>query len=95
MLFVEVCIGSACHIKGAPQIVQAFEEAIKDNRLEDEIVLTGCVCSGRCSKVGVTVKVGDKVYTGITPEGFDRFWKENVLTALKAEDSGIKQAPSA
>ena len=57
--------------------------------------MTGCFCSGRCSKVGVTVKVGDKVYTGITPQGFDRFWKENILTALKAEDSGMKQEPSA
>ena len=95
MLFVEVTSTANANFKGAPQIVQAFEEAIKDNRLEDEIVLTGCFCSGRCSKVGVTVKVGDKVYTGITPEGFDRFWKENILKALKAEDSGIKQATSA
>ncbi len=86
MLFVEVCIGSACHIKGAPQIVQAFQEAVRKNRLEDRIVLTGCFCSGRCNKAGVTVKVGDEVYTGITPEGFDRFWTENVLATLKAEE---------
>lgn len=83
MVFVEICVGSSCHIKGSPRIVELFNEKIKNSRLEDEIVLTGAFCSGRCNREGVTVTVGDDVYTGITPEGFGEFWEKKVLPAVE------------
>ena len=41
MIFVEVCVGSSCHIKGAPEIVELMQKYIADAKLEDEIVLSG------------------------------------------------------
>ena len=61
MIFIEVCVGSSCYLKGAPRIVDLLQEKIKENRLEDEIVLTGAFCSGRCNRVGVTITVDDVV----------------------------------
>ena len=84
MIIVEVCVGSSCHLKGAPEIVQLMRDAIAREHLEEEIILTGSFCTGRCNRVGVTVTVGDNVYTGITPEGFDTFWKETILPAVEA-----------
>lgn len=83
MIFVEICVGSSCHIKGAPEIVDLMQKYIADAHLEDEIVLSGSFCSGRCNREGVTVTVGDTVYTGITAEGFRDFWTDNVLPAVE------------
>ncbi len=87
MLFVEICVGSSCHLKGAPRIVEMLQEKIEKNKLEDEIILTGAFCSGRCNRVGVTISVGDEVYTGITPESLGEFWEKTIFPAvLKARE---------
>ena len=86
MIYVEVCVGSSCHLKGAPEIVEKLQKKIADNKLEDDIILTGSFCTGRCNRVGVTITVGDDIYTGITPEGFDKFWDETIIPALRKSE---------
>lgn len=83
MIIVQVCVGSSCYLKGSSRIVELFKEKIEQNRLEDEIVLTGAFCSGRCNRIGVTVTVDDDVYTGVTAEGFEKFWEGTVLPAVE------------
>lgn len=85
MIFIEVCVGSSCHLKGAPEIVEKLQKKIADGRLGDDIVLSGSFCTGRCNRVGVTVTVGDKVFTGITPDTFENFWNTEIAAALKAD----------
>ena len=84
MTYVEVCVGSSCHLKGAPDIVELLQKSIEENGLGDEIVLTGSFCTGKCNRVGVTVTVGDQVYTGITKDGFRDFWNDTILPAVRA-----------
>lgn len=84
MTYVEVCVGSSCHLKGAPEIVELLQKYIADAHLEDDIILTGSFCTGRCNRVGVTVMVGDQVYTGITKDGFRDFWNDTILPAVRA-----------
>ena len=84
MTYVEVFVGSSCHLKGAPEIVELLQKYIADAHLEDDIILTGSFCTGRCNRVGVTVTVGDQVYTGITKDGFRDFWNDTVLPAVRA-----------
>ncbi len=83
MLFVEVCVGSSCHLKGAPEIVELLQKNIAENHLEDDIVLAGSFCAGKCNRVGVTITVGDTIYTGITKDGFKDFWRDTILPALE------------
>ena len=85
MLFVEVCVGSSCHLKGAPEIVELLQKNIAENHLEDDIVLAGSFCAGKCNRVGVTVTIDDDTYTGITPEDFDVFFRDKVLEQLKSK----------
>lgn len=86
MITIQICIGSSCHLKGAPEIVRLLQKYIKDNSCEDRIALTGTLCAGRCNRDGVTVTVGDDVYTGVTPEGFDSFWNDKIVPAMKADE---------
>ena len=85
MLFVQVCVGSSCHIKGSAEIVELFESAVKDNHLEDEVVLSGSFCIGKCNRVGVTVQVDDDVHVGVTKENFREFFKKNILDVIENE----------
>lgn len=87
MVIVQVCVGSSCYLKGAPEIVEMLEKKIADLNLSDKIVPVGSFCSGKCNRVGVTVTVNDDIYTGITPVGFDRFWEETIMPAVKADEN--------
>ncbi len=85
MTIVQVCVGSSCHIKGAPEIVEALKESIHKYGLEDEVVLTGSFCLGKCNRTGVTVTVNDEVYTGITATNFKEFFTEKILKSTEAK----------
>lgn len=82
MIFIEVCVGSSCHLKGAPRIVEMLQEKIQNGGLEDDIMLTGAFCSGKCNRVGVTITVADQVYTGVTPESFGEFFEKTIMPAV-------------
>lgn len=85
MMIIQICIGSSCHLKGSPEIVELLQKAIEEHNLEDEITLAGSFCIGKCNRIGVTVQVDDDVYTGITKENFKEFFTENVLSKIQKE----------
>ena len=78
-MIIQICVGSSCHLKGSPEIVELFQKAVEQNHLEDEITLAGSLCIGKCNRVGVTVQVDDEVHIGITKENFKEFFQENIL----------------
>ena len=82
-MVIQICVGSSCHIKGSPEIVELLQNAVAEYHLEDEITLAGSFCIGKCNRVGVTVQVDDEVHTGVTKEGFKEFFQEQVLAKLK------------
>ena len=85
MLNVQICVGSSCHLKGSREIVELMQNEVEKCGLENEIELSGSFCTGRCNRVGVTITVNDKVFTGITVENFREFWNENILKALDSK----------
>ena len=87
MLIVQICVGSSCHLKGSPEIVALFESAIAEYHLEDDVVLTGSFCIGKCNRVGVTVQINDDIHVGVTPDNFDEFFNEHILDPIKKERS--------
>ena len=85
MLIVQVCVGSSCHLKGSETIVNLLEAAISEHHIEDEVVLTGSFCIGKCNRSGVTVQVNDDIHVGVTTENFRDFFKENILNHINNE----------
>jgi NADH:ubiquinone oxidoreductase subunit E len=85
MLVVQICVGSSCHLKGSQEIVELMQKAIEEYHLEDEIVLSGSFCTGKCNRVGVTVQVDDEVCVGVTRENFNDFFKEHILNVIAKE----------
>ena len=66
MLIVQICVGSSCHLKGSADIVELFEKSIEEYGLQDEIVLVGSFCIGKCNRTGVTIQVNDDIHVGVT-----------------------------
>ncbi len=79
-MVIQICVGSSCHLKGSPEIVELLQKAVAENHLEDEITLAGSFCIGKCNRVGVTIQIDDDIHTGITKENFKEFFQENVLS---------------
>ncbi len=78
-----ICVGSSCHLKGAPELVELFQKAIEENHLESLVTLSGSFCTGQCNRVGVTVTVDDEVFPGITKESFKDFFNDKILGKIK------------
>lgn len=84
-MIVQICVGSSCHLKGSEKLVELFQKAIAENKLDDEVTLAGSFCTGKCNRVGVTVTVDDDVFTGVTPENFSGFFNDKVLNKINEE----------
>ncbi|MBE6574278.1 MAG: (2Fe-2S) ferredoxin domain-containing protein [Ruminococcaceae bacterium] len=78
-MIIQICVGSSCHLKGSPEIVELFQKAIEQYRLEDEITLAGSFCMGKCNRIGVSVSIDDEIHTGVTKENFKELFEKNVL----------------
>ena len=84
-MLIQVCVGSSCHLKGSPEIVELLQKAVSDYHLEDEVTLAGSFCIGKCNRIGVTIQIDDDIHTGITKECFKEFFEENVLNKIHSE----------
>ena len=84
-MLIQVCVGSSCHLKGSPEIVELLQKAVEEYHLEDEVTLAGSFCIGKCNRIGVTIQIDDDNHTGVTKESFKEFFEENVLKKIRNE----------
>lgn len=82
-MVIQICVGSSCHLKGAPEIVELLTKEVETRNLGDRITLAGSFCVGKCNRTGVTVRVDDETYTGITRENFKEFFETKVLDLIE------------
>ena len=58
MIDLMVCVGSACHIRGAYNVITRFQQLIERHRVAAEVTVKAALCLGACS-AKVSVRVGD------------------------------------
>ncbi len=78
MIEVSVCIGSSCHLKGAYNVIQIFQQAIEDHQLHERVALKATFCMKQCRNKGVMVQVGSEKHS-VTPEMARRFFADSIL----------------
>ena len=61
MVIVQICVGSSCHLKGSEEIVEMFQKKLEETNLEDEVILTGSFCIGKCNRHGVILSLPQEV----------------------------------
>lgn len=80
MIEINVCVGSACHLKGSYDVIDNFKNCIEENKLEDKVILKAAFCLGNCTHA-VSVKVNDKIYS-VSPETTKEFFDTNILGSI-------------
>ncbi len=79
---VTICVGSSCHLRGAPEIIQRYSALIKERGLEKRLVLKGSFCMGKCAE-GVSVKVGEEIFSAATLEEGVRLFEERIMPLVE------------
>jgi len=68
---INVCMGTACYVRGAEAVLEAFEKELNIKRQETTsdglFTLDSIRCIGTCG-LAPAVMVGEKVYGRVTPE---------------------------
>ena len=82
MLIIQVCVGSSCFLRGSKKIIAEAGRLISELQLEDKILLKGCFCHNKCTG-GVTVMIGEKLFTGVTPEDIRELFEQEILPTVE------------
>ena len=78
---VTICIGSFCHVKGAPQIIAELQRLVEESGLKEHVELAGKFCMKRCqagNAQGVNIDV-DGVPYDLKPQDVERFFQTEIL----------------
>jgi len=76
---VTVCVGSSCHIKGARQVIERFNELTKTYSLSDRIELKGSFCMERCGE-GLNWQIDEEPLTSASVEEAVETFKRRFVT---------------
>lgn len=79
-MVIQVCIGSACHLKGSYEVIQTLKGLISTQGLEKKVTLQSSFCLGICGK-SVSIKVDDQVLS-LKPDEVVDFFEKNVLEVI-------------
>jgi len=80
MIVISVCIGSACHVKGAHEVIKGLERLIEEKKMKDIIELRGAFCIGKCTKaVSVRVNNEEEVFS-VNLSNLERFFYDQVIS---------------
>ncbi len=86
MTELSVCIGSACHLKGAYNVISTFQHLIEEQGLHDRIAFSSSFCMKQCHKPGVAVSLNG-VKSVIAAEQARGFFQQQVLSAVQNDQS--------
>ena len=80
MMTINICIGSACLLKGSYNVVSELQEMIEENKLGDKVELTGVFCLGHCTDA-VSVQIGEEIFS-VNTDNVGEFFKNQVLAKV-------------
>ena len=82
MVELNVCIGTACHLRGSYNVLQAFQQQIEQLQLHDKIDFKTSFCMRMCQQEGVAVSVNGQSYS-VPADRAREFFRTTVLPLTK------------
>lgn len=81
LVTIEVCVGSACHLKGSYNVINKFQSLVKENKLENKVQIKAVFCMGNCTKP-VSVRLqGGEIFSA-NMDNIEEFFKNNVMSRI-------------
>jgi NADH:ubiquinone oxidoreductase subunit E len=77
-----VCVGSACHLRGAHQVLEECTRLIREFDLESSLQLRAGFCQGRCTD-GVNLLIDGESIGGVFPGNVHEIFNSVILPLLK------------
>ena len=81
MVTVEVCIGSACYVKGSNEVATILQELIKEKGWEDPVNVKGAFCMQVCTQ-GLGLRVNGKQLLGVGLHNVREVLEREITAAL-------------
>jgi len=78
MLLITICVGSSCSLRGSDELASELFRLIEKEKLEGLVDIIGAFCMDACSK-GVSVRVGDREFSGIQPRDAEEFFYKEII----------------
>lgn len=75
---LKVCIGSACHIKGSYNVINAFQQLIEEYQMYNKVELKAVFCLGHCTKA-VSVQIDESEIYSVSGTSARQFFEAEVL----------------
>ena len=80
-MVIQVCVGSACHLKGAYNVINTLQNLINEYSLQEKVTLKAAFCLGQCTSA-VSVQIDDSQVISVADSGVEQFFNEFVLGRL-------------
>jgi NADH:ubiquinone oxidoreductase subunit E len=82
MVNVEICIGSACYVKGSNQVVEIMKDIIAENHWEDKVSMKGSFCMKACQRhIGLGIRINGRQLENVTLQNC----RERLTSEIQAE----------
>ncbi len=78
MRMIEVCIGSACHLKGSRKVIECFKSLISENSLAETVDLKSAFCLGVCGS-DVSVRIDGGAVESVSPETSEQYFRDKIM----------------
>jgi len=76
---IRICLGTACHLRGSPAVLERFEEILGikpgETTPDGRFTLETVNCLGACALAPVVV-IGEETYGQMTPEKVEKLLRE-------------------
>ncbi len=82
MKTITICVGSSCHIKGAREVINHFNELVKEHGLESKVELKGSFCMERCGE-GINWQIDEEQLTSLDVEDAVNTFKKIILKPIQ------------
>lgn len=81
MITINICVGSACHLKGSYKVINNLQRLIEENNMENKVEIKAAFCLGECTKA-VSVRVDEGPVVSVSADTTGEFFNEYVVGRL-------------
>jgi NADH:ubiquinone oxidoreductase subunit E len=81
MLLITICVGSSCSLRGSDELAMEIQKLIQKEHLDGLVDIVGAFCMDARSK-GVSVRVGEREFSGIKPEKAEEFFYKEIFNRV-------------
>ncbi len=81
MTRIQICVGTACYLKGSYHIINRLQELADEHKISDKVDVSSIFCLNNCVN-GVSTKLDDELIS-LSMETVDEFFRNKVLPLAK------------